>query len=403
MNIISSNLLDDNPERAIKLAEYDLDYTDLEDHFQNLLTLAAKVAGTPISMVNLVDSYSQWAVSSYGIEGGHLIREDSVCQYTAIGNRDFEVKDLSADLRFNQFESISGPPNLRYYFGTPIRSEDGYALGSLCVINLHRMDLAPQKIEILHLLAKEVADRLHEIKDRNELHAIVRKARELKKCLVHDIRGPLGGIIGLSDIILQQGSENSMAEVMEFMDIIHKSSSAVLELANEILASDRSDVSMLSTQNTFDPIILKEKLDKLYGPQAKSKGVNFSISTAPESDHIPFKRDKILQIVGNIISNAIKFTSAGGSVSVQIAVRPRDNRSCLSLVVSDTGTGIPTEQISNILEGIGSQSIPDTNGQTGYGLGLGIVKNLVGSLSGHLAISSELGKGTTFHLHIPID
>ena len=84
--------------RILNLYEFDLDYSNLENTFKDLTYLAAKICGTDISVFNLIDSYTQWSISSFGLDAGQTPREDSLCQYTILENDHFEVEDLSLDL-----------------------------------------------------------------------------------------------------------------------------------------------------------------------------------------------------------------------------------------------------------------------------------------------------------------
>ncbi|WP_432328631.1 hypothetical protein ACRQ5D_07940 [Mucilaginibacter sp. P25] len=87
-------------ERLLSLSEFDLDYTEHKDSFKDLAKLAAKVTGTEVSLVNLIDSYTQWSISGHGLEIEQMPREDSVCQYTIIDGEYFEVEDLRNDRTF---------------------------------------------------------------------------------------------------------------------------------------------------------------------------------------------------------------------------------------------------------------------------------------------------------------
>ena len=86
--------------RIKKLSEFDLDYGDLQKEFQNLVELAAHIAGTNISLINLIDSHSQWTVSSYCYKLFEMDREDSICQYTIQSERSMEIHRLDQDTRF---------------------------------------------------------------------------------------------------------------------------------------------------------------------------------------------------------------------------------------------------------------------------------------------------------------
>jgi len=82
-------------ERVLNLSDFNLDYSNFQDNFKDLAKLAASVAGTPISLVNLIDSYTQWTISNYGLDLEQMPREDSVCQYTIkYDEKPFEIEDL---------------------------------------------------------------------------------------------------------------------------------------------------------------------------------------------------------------------------------------------------------------------------------------------------------------------
>jgi len=92
---MESPIPEDEFNRLVQLADYDLDNSELESSLKDLTKLAAKVAGTDISLVNLIDSFTQWSVASEGIAIKQIPREDSVCQYTIMNNQPFEIKDLT--------------------------------------------------------------------------------------------------------------------------------------------------------------------------------------------------------------------------------------------------------------------------------------------------------------------
>jgi len=120
----------------LALSNLGIDHCHPKQGLNYLTKLVAKVAGTEISLVNLVDSLTQWNVSSYGIDITQMPREESVCQYTILtnSNEGFEVGDLSADERFKGKFYVKGSPNLKYYLGIPLTSPEGYNLGPLCVM-----------------------------------------------------------------------------------------------------------------------------------------------------------------------------------------------------------------------------------------------------------------------------
>jgi signal transduction histidine kinase len=389
-------------ERLQALSDLDLDYTNLSDNLKSLSKLAAKVAGTDISMVNLIDSFTQWTVANHGLEIDQMDREDSVCQYTIVQTDEFEVPDLSLDERFKDKFYVTDDPSLRYYYGVPLKSSSGIHLGALCVMDKQTHSLTPEKVEMLKIIADEIVNRLKALRAVESLRDQVSEVTENQKRVAHDIRGPIGGIIGLARIISEQGEENTMEEVLEFINLIQKSGHSILELADEILSLDKQALLKEAKlgNDEFNQIALKEKLLKLYEPQAVNKKIQFVVNTDANTQAIPFLKNKLLQIVGNLISNSMKFTPAGGTVAVDLSIIISATGHVLQIVVNDTGVGITPEKIAQILEGKG-ETTTGTSGEKGYGFGLTLVKHLIDNLKGSMEITSELGKGTAFKVSLP--
>jgi len=389
---------DNEFDRVLNLSDFNLDYSNFQDNFKDLAKLAASVAGTPISLVNLIDSYTQWTISNYGLDIEQMPREDSVCQYTIkYDEKPFEIEDLSKDDRFKDKFYVKDDPSLRYYYGIPLVS-DGLNIGALCVIDKEVKTLSPEKEELLRIIADEIVNRLKAYKAIESLRNRVKEVQATQNKVVHDIRGPLGGIIGLTEIISEQGKENKIDEVLEFINLIHKSGKSILDLADEILSTEKNK-SVTIKGSELDMQSFKEKLEKLYIPQAKSKNIHFEVNIIPRAMGIPFPKNKLLQITGNLISNAIKFTPDGGNVIVELDMDISNSKHNLKIKVQDSGEGISPEKINTILNG-NATSEQGTKGEKGYGFGLQLIKHLISGLNGKLDISSVPGQGSVFEVMI---
>ncbi|MDN3690530.1 GAF domain-containing sensor histidine kinase [Cyclobacterium jeungdonense] len=390
--------------RLLKLAEYDLDANALESSLKDLAKLAAKVAGTNVSLVNLIDAYTQWSVASEGFPVMQTPREDSICQYTIMGKEPLEIKDLTKDERFNKRSYVTEESNLKYYWGVPLRSESGLNLGALCVVDTETKHISPEKVVLLEIIADEIVNRLKIIKEVAYLQSEVQNAREKQQQVAHDIRGPIGGIIGLAQIIKEQGDKNQLDDVLEFIKVIQNSSKSLLELADEILSSEEHEgkkKSELNPDNEYNLLTLKKKLKNLYGVQGNQKNVELSVEVNGENKEIAFPKTKLLQILGNLISNAIKFTPSGGKVTVSLALCEKSYKKKLSAEVKDTGAGMTEEQIEAILKGEGNTT-KGTSGEKGYGFGLPLVKHLIDGMGGTLKIDSKPGAYSLFEIELPV-
>ncbi|HSI75051.1 MAG TPA: GAF domain-containing sensor histidine kinase [Lunatimonas sp.] len=393
----------DEFNRLLHLADYDLDISELEGSLQDLTKLAAKVAGTNISLVNLVDAYTQWSVATEGLPVMQMPREDSVCQYTIMGNQPLEIKDLTKDDRFKEKFYVTDNPNLKYYWGVPLQNEAGINLGALCVLDKNIKSITPEKVELLEIIADEIVNRLKVIKSVALLKSEVKKAKEKQMQVAHDIRGPIGGIIGLAQIINEEGKNNNLDEVLEFIKIIHNSGKSLLELADEILSSREIELNKpsLNPDNEYNLLTLKEKIESLYCVQGEQKKVKLEVEINGDNKQVPFPKAKLLQILGNLISNAIKFTPSGGNVSINLNLVEKENQKELFTMVNDTGAGMTAEQIEGIMMGEG-KTTSGTSGENGYGFGLPLVKHLIDGMGGTLNVYSELGKYSRFEVMLSV-
>jgi len=383
-------------ERLFHLSSLDVDYTSLNDSLKDLNRLAAKVAGTEISLVNLIDAYTQWTVGSHGLDLQQMSREESVCQYTIMGDQGFEVPDLSTDERFNKNFYVDDPLALRYYFGLPLQ-DNGVNIGALCGMDTSLKTLSPEKVELLKIIGDEIVNRIKFYHRLENMQHRLNDANQNSKKVAHDIRGPLAGIIGLSEMISQQGNSANVAEVMEFIKMIHSGSKSLLDLADEILS--QSDLEKPIGENELNLIALKNKLLQLYQPQATHKKILLSVVINEQQKNVIFSKHKVLQVIGNLVSNAIKFTPEKGKVSVVLDLISTTDQTLLDISVTDTGIGIAPYRIEQILSGSAESTI-GTGDEKGYGFGLPLVKHLCESLGGKLTIESTAGAGTTFHAQL---
>ncbi|WP_036678836.1 response regulator [Daejeonella oryzae] len=161
------------PENEINRIEalksyYILD-SHLEQEFERLTQLASLSCNVPISLITLLDENRQWFKSRHGLTASETSREASFCQYTIMQPGLFEVEDARKDVRFENNLLVNGDPNIGFYAGVPIIDPNGYALGSICVIDTKPNKLSDTQISILELLAQEAICLIVERQKRDEL------------------------------------------------------------------------------------------------------------------------------------------------------------------------------------------------------------------------------------------
>lgn len=150
--------LPENEAARIKaLRRYDILDSPPEEAFDDIVMLAAHICETPISLVTLVDSDRQWFKAKVGLDVPETSREDSFCSHTILDPDDIcIVPDALADERFANNPLVTADPNIRFYAGVPLVTKDGYALGSLCVIDRVPRELKPEQLAALRALRRDV-------------------------------------------------------------------------------------------------------------------------------------------------------------------------------------------------------------------------------------------------------
>jgi hypothetical protein len=318
-------------ERIHSLSNLDVDYSTLETDFKYLMSLASRITNMDVTLLNLVDSYTQWTIAQHGIQLSSMPREECVCQYTIAQNESFEIKDLSCDPRFEQASYVKGEPKLRYYFGVPLELSNGINIGSLCVMNRETKTLSTDNIELLKIIAKEIVCKLKDLQKINELKHELSDALKMQRKIAHDIRNPLAGIIGISDILIEPEEEYNPEEVLNCLKLINNSSRSILEIADNI------SVELFEKESqtySFNLGTLAERISDLYIPLAKNKHVNLEFAIDKSKEHILFSKNKILQIIGSPVSSAIKLSKPGAIIKIRLSLMVQSDRNILHVEIN---------------------------------------------------------------------
>ncbi len=219
----------------------------------------------------------------------------------------------------------------------------------------------------------------------------------------HEIRTPLTAISGIAEIF-ERNNANMNEKQVRLVHALSSSSGALKDLISDILDFSKIESGELELEDR--PFMLDQlcqEIVSMMSLRANEKGVGF-VFDYNEIIDMEFYGDKnrLRQIIVNLLGNAFKFTNTGGSVAVKVTLEDRAGHRCLRIDVSDTGLGIAAENYEVIFERFKQADSSVSRKFGGTGLGLPISKNLALMMNGDIFLSSELGKGSTFTFFAPM-
>lgn len=239
------------------------------------------------------------------------------------------------------------------------------------------------------------------LKKSEDLELTTRYKSEFLANMSHELRTPLNSILLLSRLLSENNDENMNHEQIEFAKVIQSSGNGLLGLIDEIL--DLSKIEAGKMELELLDISTKEITDglkDLFTEVAKEKTIEFKIEAQDAPLVIKTDKMRLEQILKNLISNALKFTSEG-SVTLQVFKNTKDEK-MICFAVKDTGIGIPREKQYNIFEAFQQADGSTKRKYGGTGLGLSISRELAKLLKGEITLHSVVNEGSTFTLCIPI-
>ena len=310
-----------------------------------------------------------------------------------------EVTDVMLERRARNPEHLAGLRELgvRSYMSVPLRAHNR-TLGVLTFVageSGRRYDV--MDLQFAQDLASRVAMAVENARAYEETLRANRLKDEFLATLSHELRTPLNAILGYARMI-KSGMVNP-ARLPRAVEIIHKNSVALTKIVEDVLDVSRiiSGKMRLKTQ-TLDLAPVVAVSVETVQPAAEAKGIALHGVVEPGPAQVIGDPDRLQQVMWNILSNAVKFTSNGGTVSVRL--EPTDAH--VDIIVADTGVGIAPEFLPHIFERFRQGDSRFAREFGGLGLGLAIARHIVEMHGGTIQASSEgPGKGSTFRVRLP--
>ena len=258
---------------------------------------------------------------------------------------------------------------------------------------------------VVMLYVQNLVREKHEILEREKIHAVessLAKSRFLFN-MSHDIRTPMNAIIGYTNLAQK---ENRSPEIGEYLSKIESSSQHLLSLINDVLEMSRIESGTIELEYApLDICRLLSEMDDLFSEQMREKDMEFSVYTSQVKNRFVWCDGKNLnRVLLNILSNAYKFTPAGGTVSVSLweIGNGENGYGSYELRIRDSGIGMSREFTEKMFTAFERERTSTVSGVEGTGLGLAITKSIVDLMNGTIEVITSPGSGTEFIIRLKL-
>lgn len=372
----------DEDARLAALDRYQIMDTEHDPAFDRITEMASRIFGVPIVLVTLLDEERQWFKASCGLDKTETPRSHAFCSYTIHQQSTLVIEDARLDPRTAANPLVTGPPFIRFYAGAPLMTDDGFALGSLCLIDPNPRSITDDDLAVLEDLADLVIDEI-------ELRLALEEARrtegervELIATVAHEVRNPLTAALGLAEILVEESSADS--ETLALIRDSIRDADHIIEDLLVVSRIDRGSFDVVTREVSIRPEVdtLLQSFDREFLDRVV---VSISAEVAAEADPL-----RLRQILRNLLSNAERY--GGDSVSIDVI----SDESSVRIQVVDDGDGVDDETAAHLFQTF-------TRGHAGLrhasssGLGLAVSRRLARAMSGELDYERRDGR-TTFTL-----
>ena len=241
--------------------------------------------------------------------------------------------------------------------------------------------------------------KLAELREKHiiELEQINRTKDRVLRIASHDLRNPVAAIAGLAEF-LKEESEHFSEDHKEIIDCIDEAGKSVVNLLNELLDLTALDGDNVETnKEQLDLLELSRNLMPLFKGEAERKDILISVEAEETIPHVYADRQQMRRLIDNLVNNGIKFTPAGGRVTLRMV----SEGETIWLYVDDTGPGIPETESANLFKEFGKTSNVPTGGEKSTGLGLFICSRIVEAHDGTIGFENLSGGGARFSVSLP--
>lgn len=389
-----------SPTRLAAVARSGLLGSETEESFDGLTQLAARLLKVPASFISIVGADHDFYKSHTGLPpdlaASRTLTGRTFCHHTLAGDDALVIDDTHSDPVWKAVPTVESL-GVRAYVGVPLKLA-GETIGSFCVMDMEPRHWSDEELETLRQLAisagRELSLRsaLMEANDDSaDARALARSREEVVAVVAHDLRTPLQ-ILHLSVGLLQHHAVEEQQPVIARM---LKAIDSMTSMADGLLSSGALLAPSGARNQVVSALSLARDAVSMMSPIAERAGIELVLSTVDEAA-VSVDYARMLRVLGNVIGNAIKYSSAGTTVLLGASRMGSE----LLLTVTDQGKGMTAHELGRAFDS-GWQGAEGMVRGDGAGLGLSIVRTLVEEHGGRVEIVSEPGLGTSLTVILP--
>ncbi|WP_276718078.1 sensor histidine kinase [Pseudooceanicola nitratireducens] len=354
----------DQKDRLKDLQDLNILDTDPEEKFDDVVNLASKICGMPISLISLVSDDRQWFKSSVGMEAAETPIEQAICAHAILEDDFLEIRDTRTDPRTADNPLVTGDENLRFYAGAVLRSRRGNPVGTLCVLDNKPNALNALQRETLRVLARQVMSQM-------ELRRALKEAELLRQEVDHRVKNSLQSVSALTRM---QARSVTSPEAREALDLTRRRIETVALLHQQLYAAHNAGrvdmraflprVAQLLQGSMPDHIRIETQVDDLWLSATRAAAVGVIIN----------------EFAANVAKHAYP-DGRQGRVTLALTALGEDR---VQLICKDDGVGMPDKA------------------PAASGLGLRIIEASAQQLGGHAEMKGGPG-GTSITIEMPVE
>ena len=406
--MIKPNIPPNEAQRLKELEAYQLIGTAEDEDFDFITSMAAQITNSKISLVSFVLEDMQWFLSHYGLMAREASREYSFCGHAI--NKPEEVlivEDARKDGRFWDNPNTTGDPYVIFYAGVPLVTPNGLPLGTLCVVDDRPKSLSANQIDQLKKLAKQTLNLLQLRRNQLELNKTneeLKKNIELVKItnnelktfsytVAHDLRAPLRAMNGYAEMLIRNYGEILDQEAKRVINNITQNASRMGRLIDDLLSFSRLGREELNVTKVCMENLAKEVLVELN--KIIDNKVDIRINELPD---VMGDRNLLYQVMMNLISNAIKYSSKKEKPIIELFSEFKNGETIF--VVKDNGSGFDMKYSGKLFHVF--QRLHADDEFEGNGIGLATVSRIIAKHGGRIWAEGQVDVGATFYFTLPI-